>query len=102
MTNVINLKHVVYIGRRNPLLTSLAGYDGYFGNPFAIGKDGDRQTVLGLYRIYFNEKIKNDPEFKSRIEALKNKILVCYCKPEECHGDVIKEYLDQGEGNGFN
>ena len=91
MTNVINLKHTVYIGRRNPLRAE----DGYFGNPYILGQDGDRQQVLELYRIHFNERIKNDVEFKKRIEALKDKILLCYCKPEACHGDIIKEYLDQ-------
>jgi hypothetical protein len=29
-----------------------------------------------------------------KIEELKGKVLGCFCKPNACHGDVIKEYLD--------
>lgn len=30
------------------------------------------------------------------VHCKKGKILACWCKPAECHGDIIKEYL---EGN---
>lgn len=93
MTTVINIKDTVYIGRRNPLTAN----EGYFGNPFIIGKDGDREKVLNLYTDYFYSSIKNDIKFKQRIEELRGKVLLCYCKPENCHGDIIKEYLDRTE-----
>jgi hypothetical protein len=86
-----------YIGRPGK------GQDGYFGNPFVIGKDGDRDTVIALYREYFYLRIKVDPEFKRRVEELRGKVLGCFCagkggltaldKPFTCHGQIILEYL---------
>ena len=86
LTKVVNKhteKYDVYIGR--PTI---------FGNPFAIGRDGDRAEVIIKYRKYFNERIQNDTEFKERVLALKGKTLGCYCKPLPCHGDAIVEYLE--------
>lgn len=87
MTRVINLKntkdYTVYIGR-----------PGYFGNPFLVGKDGDRKEVLLKYKEYFYSRLKTDPEFLKRIKELKGKILGCFCKPLLCHGDIIVEFLE--------
>ena len=88
IVNIKNSQYNIYIGRAGN------GYDGYFGNPFIIGKDGDRQNVVRLYRDYFYKRLRNDPSFAVRIEALKGKILGCFCKPDICHGDVIIDYLD--------
>ncbi len=75
----------VYIGR--PTI---------FGNPFKIS-DSSRQEAISKYKDYFNNRIKNDKFFKDCIEQLQGKILGCYCKPQDCHGDVIVEYLDSIE-----
>ena len=86
MTKIVNKykeKHDVYIGR--PSL---------FGNPFSIGKDGDRKEVIAKFREYFRQRIIKDAKFRKEVQKLKGKILGCYCKPKECHGDVIVEYLD--------
>jgi len=66
-----------------------------FGNPYHIGQDGDRKQVIEKYRTYFYKKL-NNPLFRNKVLLLKGKRLGCYCKPMECHGDVIVEYL---EGN---
>lgn len=29
-----------------------------------------------------------------RLQALDNKILLCWCKPDHCHGDVIARFFD--------
>ena len=95
MTKVVNLlkeKYDVYIGRSSDLGVSYR--DGYFGNPFRMKEESDRQKVINKYRLFFEDRIKRDPEFKSRIEDLKDKTLGCFCKPLNCHGDVIKEYLE--------
>ena len=73
----------VYIGRGSP-----------FGNPFVIGKDGTREEVLEKYRVYFYERIARDSKFKMMVLSLRGKTLGCFCKPKLCHGDIIKEYLD--------
>lgn len=73
----------VYIGRGS-----------VFGNPFVIGVDGNREEVIEKFRVYFYEKIANDTSFKRRVRDLKGKRLGCHCKPKPCHGDVIKEYIE--------
>lgn len=91
MTKVVNLykeKYDVYIGRPGK------GQKGYFGNPFPLTKESDREKILLEYKNYFYSKIKNDKEFESRVSELKDKILGCFCHPKNCHGDIIAEYLN--------
>ena len=57
----------VYIGRPS-----------VFGNPFTIGKDGDRKEVVEKYRFYFENKIENDDDFLLRVMSLKGKRLGCF------------------------
>jgi len=92
MTNVVNIRtsgYDVYIGRAGK------GQDGYFGNPFRLRASESRGATIERYREYFYERLKTDPEFKSRIHELKGKTLGCFCKPYACHGDVIAEYLNK-------
>lgn len=90
-TTVINIKtrayFDVYIGR---------GRSSVLGNPFKIGRGGDRAEVIAKYREYFYERLGNDPEFKAKILRLKGKVLGCQCKPLDCHGGILVEYLDNG------
>jgi len=77
---VVNLRHSKYdidISRR-----------GKWGNPFRIGRDGDRPTVIKKYRKWF---FAGNLCFD--IEELRGKRLGCYCKPEACHGDVLVEFF---------
>lgn len=91
MTKVVNLRHEaydVYIGRAGK------GHDGYFGNPIRLNAGETRGSTIERYREYFYGRLNGDPEFKRRIHELKGKTLGCFCKPDSCHGDIIKEYLD--------
>lgn len=65
----------IFIGRGTP-----------FGNPFVIGKDGDRATVINKYCDYLKENLWIIKKIKTE---LKNKDLVCFCAPAACHGDII-------------
>jgi len=83
MTFVVNKKdHVydVYIGRPTK-----------WGNPFAIGKDGNREQVIEKYR----EWVLKQPKLMSELHELQDKILGCFCKPQACHGDILKELVDK-------
>lgn len=65
----------VYIGRPSK-----------FGNPFSIGKDGNRDEVIDKYEEWVNKQ----PELIKTIKnELKGKDLLCWCKPKACHGDII-------------
>jgi hypothetical protein len=82
MTTVVHCKkskYDVYIGRPSK-----------WGNPFEIGIDGDRATVIEKYREY----ILNKPELLKCLPELKNKVLGCWCKPKPCHGDVLAELVN--------
>lgn len=68
-------KGAVYIGRGSP-----------YGNPFIIGKHGNRDEVCDK----FEEMVESNPAMKKRfIKELKGKDLVCFCKPLRCHGDYL-------------
>ena len=68
----------VYIGRPSK-----------WGNPFVIGRDGDRDEVIRKYR----EWILAQPELLRDLHELDGKVLGCWCSPEKCHGDVLLELL---------
>jgi hypothetical protein len=61
-----------------------------WGNPFVIGKHGDRQTVLEKYRRYLGREQK----LVGRVKALKGKVLACWCHPEDCHGDELVRLVE--------
>lgn len=74
-------KGSVYIGRGS-----------FYGNPFKIGVDGDREVVIEKYIEWFNE----DPERVKRAKIeLKGKNLVCYCAPNHCHGDFLLKLANE-------
>jgi len=90
-TKVVNIRcsdYDVYIGRAG------RGEDGYFGNPFRLRYNEPRGATIEKFKKYFYDRLKTDPEFRRRVEALKGLTLGCFCKPDACHGDVIAEYLD--------
>src|SRR5690606_33990349 len=61
-------------------------------NPFVVGQDGDRATVIRLYREYLAERA----DLLEDLDELRGKTLVCWCAPEACHGDVLRELLATG------
>jgi hypothetical protein len=77
----LNQHDGVYIGRPS-----------VFGNPFEIGKDGNRKEVIEKYKSYLEsrpdliEKAKNE---------LKGKDLVCWCAPLPCHGDILLKIANE-------
>jgi len=84
MTKVVNIKkerYDVYIGRPSK-----------WGNPFVIGKDGDREGVINKYEAY----IMNRPDLLDALSELRGMVLGCYCKPLACHGDVLARLADDG------
>ena len=70
----------VYIGRPSK-----------WGNPFVIGKDGTRQEVVQKYKDY----ILSNQSLLSQIKELRGKDVVCFCAPQQCHGDVLIELANQ-------
>lgn len=64
--------------------------NGPYGNAYLIGRDGTREEVIELYRVWLRNFLKHTPDY---LEPLRGKTLGCVCKPLPCHGDVIVESL---------
>ena len=88
MAKVINIRD-----REDTLDEVYIGRGSKWGNPFVIGRDGNREVVIEKYREYIM-----GTELPEQVNELSGKTLVCYCKPHSCHGDVLIELL--GEDNG--
>jgi len=84
-------KYDVYIGRYNPSIKS-ASYE--WGNPFVIGKDGDRNDVISKFQKYI---LENKEMVTKAKKELKGKILACWCAPELCHGNVLAKIANENE-----
>lgn len=89
-TEVINVKNYkgndfVYIGRGTP-----------FGNANSLTEDSkSRDSACDAYEYDFRQKIKYNPSFKLQVLSLYGKKLGCSCVPLRCHGETIKQYLNQ-------
>ena len=66
-----------------------------WGNPHIIGRDGDRQQVIDLYRRWLPKQLG----LMKRLKDLAGKRLGCWCKPLACHGDVIVEEFRRTVGD---
>ena len=58
-----------------------------WGNPFVIGEDGDRETVISKYSKYL--EMKDGLLHRLKSGELSGKLLVCWCCPDGCHGDIL-------------
>jgi hypothetical protein len=98
-TTVLNVYHGkqsdVYIGRAGH------GQDGYFGNIHPVGNPCPKckathtqEEAVEAYRADFLVRIEKDPVFKKKVLELCGKTLGCFCKPKQCHGDVLAEYVN--------
>lgn len=80
----------VYIGRGSPL-----------GNPFPISKEATRTQVIEQYKVWLAKKIREgSPEIIRALDSIARSHvngsdvrLVCFCKPQACHGDHIRELI---------
>ena len=80
-----------YIGRPSPL-----------GNPFIIGEHGKRKEVILHYHIWLTELWNNEHHHPALTELHRlakierdegNLNLICWCAPQACHGDIIKDFI---------
>jgi hypothetical protein len=85
----------IYIGRYNDKLRLKSSP---LSNPYWISNDRKRDEVIALYKALLWQSIKQCRDNGTidgmmteliRISRLDNVILTCYCKPLDCHGDVV-------------
>jgi len=96
MTTVVHCKkepYDIYIGRPSK-----------WGNPFKIGRDGNRSVVIEKYREY----VLSRPDLMSSLHELKGKRLGCWCvdkpidhirKSKHCHGEILLELIEGVESD---
>jgi len=71
-----------------------------WGNPFKIGKDGDRTDVIVKFDLWLNGKDFVDfkqPKLQkilNNIDQLDGQTIACWCKPRECHGDIYVKFIE--------
>lgn len=85
----------VYIGRAMP------GRKGSpLRNPFKLAKGESRESCLARYTDWFRSlpaECEERRELARLVEIARNNdlVLLCWCAPEKCHGDVIKEMIEE-------
>lgn len=82
----VNIKHDAYdvrIDRKTK-----------WGNPFVMGRDGDRDAVCEKYRRWLYDEISAGRITLEDLAALKGKRLGCHCAPQRCHGDTLSAAAD--------
>ena len=92
MCTVVNKRkseYDVYIGRGS-----------VWGNPYPIDDDiGEtRSVVIARYRHHLWNMMQSGEVTKKMLLALDGKRLGCYCKPLQCHGDVIQSAVRWAKG----
>lgn len=80
MCRVLN-KHVVSI----PAGAVYIGRGSKWGNPFVIGRDGDRATVIAKHERW----LADQHHLLRALDELRGRNLVCFCAPRPCHGDLL-------------
>jgi hypothetical protein len=80
-------------------------FDFYIGRPSKWGNPfSDKEGTLAKYKVKDrNESVESFRNYITEGEGkhllndlheLKDKTLGCFCKPLKCHGDVLKELID--------
>lgn len=95
ITRVVNIKtEPEYQAEKITSSYEYIGRGSYWGNPYSMYEGGDdRKEVIRKYKYDFDyEKFPN--KVKSEVYKLAGKRLGCFCKPQDCHGDIIADFLN--------
>lgn len=92
MTTVVNKNkedYDIYIGRGSK-----------WGNPFTHIKNKKTKAEFIVDSrseaiLKYKEWIVNQNELINSLEELRDKKLGCFCKPKQCHGDILVELLEK-------
>jgi hypothetical protein len=106
MTKVINIRTAPTGWQSNPNYQYIGragkGMTGFFGNPIIVGKTCEvcgevhrtGGSTIDCYTRWLSRRMIHDMAFRNAVYALKDKTLVCFCKPAQCHGDVLAQAAD--------
>jgi hypothetical protein len=77
-----------------PTGATYIGRGSAWGNPFVMGRDGDRESVIRKFEVYARQRLVEEPDW---LAPLRGRDVVCFCAPLACHGHVI-QILIEDEG----
>jgi hypothetical protein len=87
----------IYIGRPSLLGNPYS----HLPNTLAEYRVGTREEAVRNYESYLVSTYHTNPkvfniinEITVRVMSDKDVYLVCFCKPQSCHGDVIKKFVE--------
>jgi Domain of unknown function (DUF4326) len=66
-----------------------------WGNPFVVGRGGDRATVIARYR---DDHLPARPGLLARLGEMRGKALGCWGEPKACHADVLAAAVEAEGG----
>lgn len=81
----------VYIGRAN---RKYGFKQSKWANHFKIMRHGTRSEVVQKYGAW----VMQVKYLREAIGELRGKVLGCWCKPRECHGDFLAYLADHPDG----
>lgn len=87
----------VYCGRAG------RGLDGTYGNPHHVGwcvlceRRHLRGEALAKFDREARARYESDSTYRDLIEALRGKMLVCFCRPRSCHCDTYLALLGEAD-----
>jgi hypothetical protein len=96
VTNVRDGRDGEYVGR------AVRGRRGsVLGNPFKVKAEADRPEAIARYDAWLAEKVAaGDYLLLEELDRLTARfvrdeflVLVCWCKPADCHGDVLARVI---------
>lgn len=79
-------------GGASHMMNTEIGEPGWLGNPYPVSNYSCEESIAN-YREDFYARIHQHDEFREAVEELRGLTLACWCKPKDCHGDVILGYL---------
>ena len=65
-----------------------------WGNPFRLGREEDRALVISKFEDHLLLSLKCGYLDIEELKDLAGNTLSCWCKPKDCHVDVIAHYAD--------
>jgi hypothetical protein len=90
-TTAATTAEIQVVNKRRDAYDVYIGRGSIWGNPFILGKDGDRATVIRKFEDYLASK----PELIARLPELLGKRIACFCAPLDCHGHVLKRWAER-------
>ena len=87
-TSVIHIRNAPAGFKANPDYVYI-GRPSKWGNPYNVNLG--RTACIDLFREYLTSM----PALMTDLPEIQGKTLVCFCKPQACHGDVLAELADK-------